>query len=128
VKFLKTAQLSLSKARTSFLRLLGIRERRGCLEIRIDNLTKAQAIAIEDMLGIWMALSSAGSSRWVSFYADGDGNFHPKILVNGRKPQTTMLGDPRTRWKRFNEIHDEGYFIDFDAIAGALREKARMTA
>jgi len=123
-KIFERVQLLLSKARATCLRLLGVRlpiEKRRTLKIRIGNLTEAQAIAIEDMLRIWVMLSATGSSRWVAFYADGDGNFHPKILVDGRKPQTTTLGgDPKSRWKRLSDMRGKGYFIDFDAIAWAL--------
>lgn len=55
--------------------------------IEITNLTIAQKMAIEDMLSYWILLGSVGSSRWTSFFADGDGNFKPKITVNGNDPE-----------------------------------------
>ena len=58
------------------------------LTIEIDNLTEPQALAIEDMLATWSSLGSRGSSRWTAFYADGDGDFRPKILVDGQKPNS----------------------------------------
>ena len=57
------------------------------MKIEIDNLTEAQAIALEDMLATWQWLGGNGASRWTAFYADGDGNFQPKITIDGRKPE-----------------------------------------
>ena len=56
------------------------------MTIELKGLTKAQAIAIEDMMATWNSLGIMGSSRWTAFYADGDGNFRPEIIVNGRNP------------------------------------------
>jgi len=86
--------------------------------IEINNLTKPQRIALEDMLKTWLHLSSLGGSRWTCYYADGDGNFHPKIKIDGRDPKyTDLIKDRRERvWK-----NDE-YRIDFDMIAWALHK------
>jgi hypothetical protein len=90
------------------------------MTIEIEGLTKAQEIALEDILAQMVALGNVGASRWVCFYADGDGNFHPKIRVggpDGHNPQ--FYGDAATinaRW-----LKDE-YRMDFDSIAWALRE------
>jgi hypothetical protein len=67
-------------------------------------------------------LGKLGGSRWVCFYSDGDGNFRPKIEVNGREVQfadDTILTDEHRK-----EMWQNGEFrIDFDAIAWALRKK-----
>ena len=55
--------------------------------IEIDGLTKPQKIALEDLLKQWETLGKLGCSRWTSFFADGDGNFRPKIRIDGRKPK-----------------------------------------
>ena len=52
---------------------------RKTMEIVIENLTEAQAIAIEDLLATWVQGGSHGCSRWTAFYADGDGNFRPRV-------------------------------------------------
>ena len=57
------------------------------MKIEIDNLTPRQEAAIEDFLLTWMRLGEWGSSRFTAFYADGDGDFRPKIKVNGEKPK-----------------------------------------
>lgn len=85
------------------------------LNIKITNIDEAQAIAIEDLLAVWVALGNIGSSRWTSFFADGDGNFRPQITVNGEKPQTTDLLPRPQVWSTGD------YKIDFDHLYGPLR-------
>ena len=106
------------------------------MKIEIDNLTESQAIALEDMLATWQWLGSAGASRWTAFFADGDGNFQPKITIDGRKPEKTRLIE--TGFPNVNQNHEywrtikiksgdewrdayEVYMIDFDSIAWKLR-------
>mgnify|MGYP000858997142 FL=1 len=84
--------------------------------IEIENLTEAQKIALEDMFATMVNLGNIGASRWVCFYSDGDGNFRPKIIVDGKKPEFTKLLTKEDRWK-----NDE-YRIDFDKIAWLLRD------
>ena len=86
------------------------------VSICIDNLTEPQREALEDMLATWMRLSSWGSSRWTSFFADGDGNFHPRITVNGKKPRFTEKLE-----RKDLGVNDE-YRIDFDDIAWKAHE------
>lgn len=86
------------------------------VNIKISNLTLAQSIAIEDFLATWQSLGSLGSSRWTSFFADGDGNFRPKILYNGVKPRHTSILTKDEIWE-----HSD-YKIDFDTIAWKLRD------
>lgn len=90
------------------------------LTIEIDNLTEAQVIALNDLLATWMQLGSWGSSRDTTFFADGDGDFRPQILVNGVKPKFTDLIDRARLWK--NGDHGD-YRIDFDMIGWALQAK-----
>ena len=115
------------------------------MKIEIENLTEAQAIALEDMLATWEWLGGAGASRWTAFFADGDGNFRPKITVDGHKPEKTKIiniGFPATfedvkfnknldfwrtikiRDKKNEEWRDEYevYMMDFDTIACNLRK------
>ena len=84
--------------------------------IEIENLTEPQKIAIEDMLKEWMRLGAIGSSRWTCFFADGDGNFQPKIKIDGKQPEFAELIDREKVWKTGE------YRIDFDAIAWKMRE------
>jgi hypothetical protein len=98
--------------------------------IEIDNLTKAQKLAIEDLLATWSNLGKAGSSRWTAFFADGDGNFHPKVTVDGHTAEPCKLTPRSERWKETafttndgNIISTDFYMVDFDEIAMALRKE-----
>ena len=79
------------------------------------NLTEAQEIALEDMFAVWNILGGVGASRWTSFYADGDGDFHPQILINGKKPKRFV--NPKTGKKNW-----EKYKIDYDEIGWLLED------
>ena len=92
--------------------------------VRIQNLTRAQLIALEDMFATWVFLGGIGSSRWTRFYADGDGNFRPRITVNGRKAeQTSVIGADR-KWPNGS---DGDYEIDFDWVAWNLHDGVGVT-
>jgi len=45
------------------------------------QVTISQAVAMKEMFERWNFLSNIGSSRHVSFFVDGDGNFHPKVEI-----------------------------------------------
>jgi len=83
--------------------------------VEFDNITEPQAIALEDLFKTMEWCGNIGTSRWTSFYSDGDGNFRPKILIDGEKPKFTELIERDKLWK------DNEYRIDFDAIAWKLR-------
>jgi hypothetical protein len=93
--------------------------------VEIDNLTEAQEIALNDLFATWQQLGSWGSSRETTFYADGDGDFHPKITVNGEAAKFTSLLPRDKMWAK----GDSGdYRIDFDWIGWKLQEKAEKAA
>jgi len=106
--------------------------------VEFENLTEAQAITLEAMFALWSRLGRMGSSRWTAFMADGDGNFRPKIKVNGndaKESDLVSLNDciePIKRIIKYNgdsQLLDEAkwvnetevYFIDYDKIAWKLR-------
>lgn len=94
------------------------REKR-TLTVVIENVTEAQEIALGDLFATWATLGSWGSSRWTGFYADGDGDFRPKITVNGEKARHTDLLPREQMWKEGG--HGE-YRIDFDWVGWKLAE------
>jgi hypothetical protein len=49
------------------------------LVITVDNIRPADAIAFIKMFKHMQYLGSIGASRNCTFYADGDGSFHPKV-------------------------------------------------
>lgn len=42
------------------------------------EVTEPQALTLAIMFERWNKLAGMGGSRWVSFFVDGDGDFHPK--------------------------------------------------
>jgi hypothetical protein len=89
--------------------------------IKIDNLTEPQIMALEDMLATWVQLGSLGASRWTAYFADGDGNFRPKITIDGRKPEKCKLVSEEQTWGKITS--SDIYKIDFDWIAWKLTEQ-----
>ena len=92
------------------------------INVEISNITEAQAIALEDMFSTWIYLGEIGSSKWTCFYADGDGNFRPKIEVDGNEAQfapTKIISNEirKTLW------NNDEYRIDFDSIAWKLNNQ-----
>lgn len=79
------------------------------------EVTKSQALALKDMFEYWNELSNAGSSRNVSFFIDGDGNFHPncKIEIEGDVPE---LDDKLRQLAVSEDIHGDRMY-DFDNIS-----------
>ena len=90
------------------------------INVKIENITEAQAIALEDMFRTWVSLGKIGSSRWTSFYADGDGNFRPNIKVDGKDAKFSDLIDEEMRNKMWKENE---YKIDFDIIGWKLNNQ-----
>jgi hypothetical protein len=90
------------------------------LTVVIENVTEAQEIALNDLFATWQYLGNIGASRDTTFFADGDGDFRPKITVNGEKARFTDLIPREEMWR--GGRHGE-YRIDFDWIGWKLQEK-----
>ena len=94
------------------------------ITLEIDNISMAQACAIEDLFALWQELGAAGSSRWTAFYADGDGSFQPKVTLDGVEARRCML-NIGPRWGNVQldpsiDHKDEVYFLDYDRIEAAM--------
>jgi hypothetical protein len=100
----------------------------GKMIITLENVDQAQAIALKKMFEYMEYLGNIGSSRLCSFFADGDGDFHPKVSIEYSEelPDVPEINGILT----FEEINEayvnnrkiintcEGDFvIDFDSIA-----------
>jgi hypothetical protein len=96
------------------------------LTIKIENLTEAQVIALEDLFTTWVWLGGFGNSRWTSFYADGDGDFRPEIqVIEGEKSRNPRFTDLLPREQFWKDGHHGDYKIDFDWIGWKLSEKEK---
>lgn len=51
------------------------------IDIKITNLTEAQALAIEEFFAVWTFMKEKRMSMWTSFFADSFNDFSPDILV-----------------------------------------------
>ncbi len=105
-----------------------IRDERIDMTIELSGLTVAQAIAMKDMFDMMRKLGSLGSSRFVGYYSDGDGNFRPKpkYTFSAYSNEIEEWADPRNvdpldngneswgNWK------NDMYLVDFDPIAWRL--------
>lgn len=97
------------------------------MKIEINGLTEAQEIALKDFLAQWVFLGHTGMSRWTAFFADGDGNFHPEIKVDGETPIASDLYCLEDLWRKFQfcdcpEDSRKALFIDFDYYAVKMRQ------
>jgi hypothetical protein len=100
------------------------------MTVTFRNVTRAQAIALEAMFNFWQSLGRAGSSRMVSFFADGDGNFRPTVDVAfGADPYPTTSEEEREALRRAafitngEESNELSIPLDFDAVAWKLHEQ-----
>ena len=87
------------------------------LKITLERISLPQAIALKKILEFMDYLGNIGSSRWVAFYADGDGDFRPDL-----KEFNYPLPIPETK-KDVKEMTGTFYGIDFDSIAWELEKK-----
>jgi len=56
-----------------------MKDKRITLKLKIKNLRKEQAVALVNMFQEMEKFGIQGHSAYIGFYADGDGNFHPKV-------------------------------------------------
>jgi hypothetical protein len=91
------------------------------------DVTPAQALALEAMFDHWNQLSSWGSSRMVGFYADGDGNFHPRCVYSySEDPMKFNEGkfnrEELKEMAAFQNKEKDSKNFDFDPIAWNMRK------
>lgn len=84
------------------------------------EVTESQALALEAMFKYWDALASMGSSRFVAFYVDGDGNFKPKTSIYYSRPIKTLTSEMCKA--AIVEDNDGDRKYDFDPIAWMIRK------
>lgn len=95
------------------------------LVITLDNVGQADAIAIIKMFKYAQRLGNIGASRWCSFFADGDGSFHPKVSFEYPEnlPEVPEVHGEVTYNKKTKELNghpisnDGDFAIDSDSIA-----------
>jgi len=85
------------------------------------QVTPAQALALQSMFKHWNRLAGWGSSRMISFYVDGDGNFKPKckMTFSAAIPELT---DELEKAAIVSNDGNGTMSFDFDGVAWRLRE------
>lgn len=101
------------------------------LNVRFENLTEAQALAIEELLATWQFIGDTGEfSIWTGFWTDSKIDWNPKITVNGEEPKRFMkdigLREGRVKMLQHDdsEIIQRMYFCDYFNIEDALEREA----
>lgn len=92
------------------------------ITIEIENIEEHHAEAIEDMLYHWCLLGNWGASRYTTFFADGDGDFRPKIKVNGEKAKESKHIPVSSKWYTMKPVFDEH---DLDSAVRYCQNKAK---
>lgn len=77
--------------------------------------TSAQALALKAMFDYWTYLGKVGSSRYVSFMVDGDGDFHPNCEFSSEKELPELTEELRKKAVVKDENGNRKY--DYDGIA-----------
>jgi len=93
----------------------------------VFDVNREQAITLREMFNYWNRLSSIGSSRYVAFFVDGDGNFHPNIKMafteNLPELEEKYLNSAIKQNPHGYKVHEGDRFYDFDPIGWALLKK-----
>ena len=93
-----------------------LRQAKVTLDVSFADLTIPQAAALRAMFEQMRVLGGMGSSRWVCFYSDGDGNFRPKPAYT-----VSEYADVTEEWSKGAGNWENGeYRVDFDSIAWPL--------
>lgn len=92
------------------------------LTVTFDHLNEPQAVALISMLETWEMHGKFGSSRWVSFFVDGDGPFHPEIEIDVDDDDVIQSDE----LKDVAEIDTNKF--DFDSVTGWFIDCALDTA
>lgn len=83
------------------------------------KVTECQAVALNEFFRQWNSLSSCGGSRFVAFYVDGDGIFHPKCEVNSEWNLEQWKEEAKHAYvDSYNDI----IRYDSDAVSIAIRQ------
>lgn len=111
-----------------------MKDKRITLKLKISNLKKEQAVALINMFQEMEKFGYSGHSAYIGFFADGDGDFHPKVSHNLRMSDEKLTSytektkiyekDHRTnsKEKRFPWT-DSITLFDFDGLVREFENK-----
>ncbi len=91
------------------------------------RVTEPQALALQAMFNQWNRLASWGSSRFVGFYVDGDGDFKPNVTcaIHGdiKRLDEELESVALVNRVEGDDRNQSEYKYDFDPIAWTLRHR-----
>ena len=87
---------------------------------------ESQALALKQFFECWNSLSSMGSSRMVSFFVDGDGDFKPNCQIQYSKDlEALSLPEDKLNFilngAKVSKDGEEPIAFDYDSVAWRLR-------
>jgi hypothetical protein len=88
--------------------------------------TVPQALTLQAFFDQWNSLGNVGSSRFVAFYVDGDGDFHPECAVTVDRQLPELTDELREAGRHEGsdvDVADDDIFYDFDAVAWKLHSE-----
>ena len=83
------------------------------------KVTIPQMLALKAMFEYWNILANIGASRFVGFYVDGDGDFHPNCLFFQSKETQELndelikKGNSSARWEQAELLGKKKHFGQF---------------
>ena len=86
------------------------------------QVTPAQGLALQAMFEHWNKMASWGTSRNISFYVDGDGNFKPNAEVTYSE-EIPELTDEMRKKAAYDEKGNGDVSFDFDPIAWMMHDE-----
>jgi hypothetical protein len=95
------------------------------INVEFDNLSEAQAVALEEFFAVWLFLKEKKMSMWTAMFADGTNDFQPDITVNGEEAKK-YTGDIGWRVGKIGfkqddlYLDDEMYLMDYERIQKIL--------
>ena len=97
------------------------------INVEFDNLTEAQAVALEEYFAVWMFLKDKQMSMWTSFFVDTAIDFKPVVKINGEDPKRFMkdigLRVGKVKFVTDNgDVEDDMYLLDYERVAKALND------
>lgn len=91
------------------------------IKMKIElEVTEPQALTLQAMFEYMEQLGGMGASRYVAFYADGDGDFRPKPEITFDQPVRPLTDEMRKAAVVEDEHGHRKY--DFDPIGWMLHE------
>lgn len=95
-----------------------------CKMTVVFEVKEAQALALQAMFEYWNKLANWGSSRYVAFYCDGDGDFKPNCQISFDKDVRPLTQEMRDKSVAEKVPGSGEHLYDYDPICWIIRPEA----